>query len=351
MRISQSIPKFLLSAVLMCCAILAFSQVQNSGFEDYSALPASTGQWQLADGWSNAGSMTASPDYYHSNGTLAGDLPETPLALVDPFEGSAIMGFVATGVKGTNYREYLSNPLLTALESGKKYQVTFYITNGLVTEMSPAGLGTSHLGVRFSINPLAQSGNAPLERQNVLFDRDWIEFSFSFVADDNFNHFTLGVFGNDDEKHIEVNDGNAPQLAYYFVDDFKVVEIPNGQLEVEDGKGNSGSPDDNPQNPLEPFFDGAQFFIPNAFTPNEDGDNDIFLPVSPNLDVYDFRIYNRWGQLLFISKDASVGWDGRNEHGNMAETGTYIWEISYTEVSDDQEPIEKQLNGTINLMR
>lgn len=288
---------------------------------------------------------------------MAGDLPETPLALVDPFEGSAIMGFVATGVKGTNYREYLCNSMLTALEAGKKYQVSFYITNGFVTELSPAGLGTSHLGVCFSTAELGQVGNSPLtcspqfERQTVLFDREWSEFSFSFIADENYTHFTFGVFGNDDAKTIEVNDGASPQLAYYFVDDFKVVEVPNDPLEVSDGKGNSGSPDDNPSNPLEPEYDGVQFYIPNCFTPNDDGDNDVFLPVSPNLSDYSFKIYNRWGQLLFVSTDASIGWDGRNEHGNMAETGTYIWEIAYQEYVENEGPVKRSKKGTINLMR
>jgi gliding motility-associated-like protein len=60
------------------------------------------------------------------------------------------------------------------------------------------------------------------------------------------------------------------------------------------------------------FKEGSQkLFIPTAFTPNGDGKNDVFRPtfIGPSAK-YDFRIYNRWGQMVFETKTPGIGWDG-----------------------------------------
>jgi gliding motility-associated-like protein len=53
-------------------------------------------------------------------------------------------------------------------------------------------------------------------------------------------------------------------------------------------------------------------WIPNSFTPNGDGTNDVFAPVSYKLDPdeYIFEIYNRWGERIFFTNDPAVAWDG-----------------------------------------
>ncbi|MGB0424274.1 MAG: hypothetical protein ACPGED_08125, partial [Flavobacteriales bacterium] len=119
----------------------AFSQVANGSFESNLGLPSNTGEWSLVNDWSNSGSTSSSPDYYHTNGTYGGDLPETPIAFVNPQDGNAVMGFAATGQKGTSYREYLSNKLMQPLTTGSKYVVSFYITNGQRIAGSSSGLG------------------------------------------------------------------------------------------------------------------------------------------------------------------------------------------------------------------
>jgi len=53
-------------------------------------------------------------------------------------------------------------------------------------------------------------------------------------------------------------------------------------------------------------------FIPNAFSPNNDGKNDIFKPmVFGNVSQYRFSIYNRWGEKIFETSDPQKGWDGK----------------------------------------
>ena len=65
-------------------------------------------------------------------------------------------------------------------------------------------------------------------------------------------------------------------------------------------------------------------FAPNAFTPNGDGINDVFLPISPILfpEEYELRIADRWGREIFATADRAEGWDGMD-----APSGVYIWTL------------------------
>lgn len=75
--------------------------------------------------------------------------------------------------------------------------------------------------------------------------------------------------------------------------------------------------------------DRFTLFVPNTFTPNGDLLNDVFLPVARGLNTYSLKIFNRWGALIFESNDPAQGWDG-NYHGEAAQDGNYIWQISYS---------------------
>ncbi|MGX5816542.1 HYR-like domain-containing protein, partial [Chitinophaga lutea] len=74
--------------------------------------------------------------------------------------------------------------------------------------------------------------------------------------------------------------------------------------------------------------------VPNAFSPNGDGKNDIFRPVvrGPMYD-YELRIFNRWGELLFMSRDPNEGWDGTYK-GQPVDVGTYVWWLSYKKTNN-----------------
>lgn len=71
------------------------------------------------------------------------------------------------------------------------------------------------------------------------------------------------------------------------------------------------------------------FYIPNAFTPNNDNKNDFFRPLLFGQVVdYQFLIYDRWGQLVFHSNNPQVGWDG-SRNGIPESTSTLIWICKY----------------------
>jgi gliding motility-associated-like protein len=72
-----------------------------------------------------------------------------------------------------------------------------------------------------------------------------------------------------------------------------------------------------------------RLLVPGAFTPNDDGRNDLMRPiVVGDLVNYEFTIYNRWGQVVFHSFDPGAGWDGRiQEH--IQPAGTFVWTCRY----------------------
>lgn len=73
-------------------------------------------------------------------------------------------------------------------------------------------------------------------------------------------------------------------------------------------------------------------YVPNAFTPDDDGLNDLFGPLGFGIDDkdYQFSIYNRWGDLIFESFDPTVKWDGSYK-GSIVETGVYSWKLYFTD--------------------
>ena len=73
--------------------------------------------------------------------------------------------------------------------------------------------------------------------------------------------------------------------------------------------------------------------VPNAFTPNGDGKNDYLYPLNGNLATnLEFQVYNRYGQLVFETRDWSKKWDG-TLGGKSQPTGTYVWMLHYTDGS------------------
>ena len=69
--------------------------------------------------------------------------------------------------------------------------------------------------------------------------------------------------------------------------------------------------------------------FPNAFTPNNDGLNDLFRPLHPcNMTEYRLQIFDRYGKIIFISSDFGKGWNG-TYNGMPAESGTFVWMATY----------------------
>ncbi|MDA3615105.1 T9SS type B sorting domain-containing protein [Polluticaenibacter yanchengensis] len=91
----------------------------------------------------------------------------------------------------------------------------------------------------------------------------------------------------------------------------------------------------------------TDLFFPNAFTPNGDGKNDYFGPIGNLADVrnYELLIYNRWGELVFQSKNPYIKWNGTHK-GKPVPSGTFTWYARY-----QFGAIEKTQKGTIVIIR
>ena len=88
--------------------------------------------------------------------------------------------------------------------------------------------------------------------------------------------------------------------------------------------------------------------VPTGFTPNNDGLNDYFYPNNAvKADNLDFKVFNRWGQLVFHSRNWKDKWDGKI-NGQPQTTGVYAWILSYTHHDTGEKIFQK---GTTVLIR
>jgi gliding motility-associated-like protein len=100
----------------------------------------------------------------------------------------------------------------------------------------------------------------------------------------------------------------------------------------------------------EVFVSGfTSVYIPNAFSPNGDGSNEMFFPVLRDVsrENYTFNIFDRWGQLIFSAKSLESQWDG-TFNGINCKDGVYVWKIKYTEESNGTN---REFTGHFSLLR
>ena len=91
----------------------------------------------------------------------------------------------------------------------------------------------------------------------------------------------------------------------------------------------------------------CHIYLPNSFTPDGDGLNDIFIPYLDNAEIVSISIYNRWGQLIFTSNNSLMGWDGTFA-GEQCMEGVYSYMIRYKQVDTGEL---KQKYGSVSLIR
>ncbi len=90
-------------------------------------------------------------------------------------------------------------------------------------------------------------------------------------------------------------------------------------------------------------------YVPSAFSPDNDNINDYFSIVGNgvNLDEFDLKIYNRWGEIIFETTDMTNSWNGKTKSGKYVELGVYKWLITY----QDENGIEYQKTGNVTVIK
>jgi len=89
----------------------------------------------------------------------------------------------------------------------------------------------------------------------------------------------------------------------------------------------------------------CSIYIPKAFSPNNDGSNDLLLVRGEGINQFEMKVFNKWGELMFETRDINQGWDGRFR-GNKAPLDAYIYQIRFT----DETGRWHNVQGTVTLV-
>jgi len=187
--------------------------------------------------------------------------------------------------------------------------------------------GIKHFGSSWPLGPLTtmDDGNYVVQAfSEQCYSRDTVNITVFPQPEVYISYSDTLCFGNpvvldpgDDFTQYEWNDGTTmPTLIAYEAGTYwvKVVDI-NGCRAADSVE-------------LVPCI--IEVLIPNAFTPNNDGLNDVFRPLFSGFEPGNYRmdIFSKWGQLLFTTSDVGRGWDGR-VNGELVPPDTFVYIISY----------------------
>jgi gliding motility-associated-like protein len=96
---------------------------------------------------------------------------------------------------------------------------------------------------------------------------------------------------------------------------------------------------------VEPEF---TLFIPTAFTPDGDGLNEVFFVYGAEISEFNMQMFDRWGNMIFESKDLNEGWDGRANGGTeISQQDVYVYKVF---VKDFEGKLHKY-TGSVTLLK
>jgi gliding motility-associated-like protein len=293
--------------------------VPNSSFEEYLTCPNIETPYHFIDRATHWYMPTkGTSDYFNScsvdltpNGELAFSVPQNYAGYQQARTGFAYAGYYSNASKEEeNYAyEYISVKLIKPLEKGKLYILSYFVSLAEYTFDSAYPLQyQNHSAAHFSIDSLAFNTNNILQQiPQVVSDKNifladsvgWQNVQGYYIADGDEQYITIGCFAKFSELEFnyvdEITGMNV--IAYYFVDDVSLIE--------------------------------TDLVIPNVFTPNQDDVNDFFeIPLSN----FDYKVLNRWGNLVFDSKIMNTKiWDG-TYNGRECKEGVYFYIIEELKV-------------------
>lgn len=292
MKTTLKLIKSFLIVLMALWSLSARSQnlVANPGFEDYYDCPWTTTQINECKGVFNPVDFIASPstsDYFNScapSSSIA-TVPLNSFGYQMPFEGN---GYIGLGVYSSGFTEAAQIKLSQSLETGKRYKFTFYVslTNVFTILQSFDGFSLKFCNdsIIYPDGYLFNYFNVDWRNSAYNFLTDtlkWMKLSGIYEAKGGEQWVIIGGLLPPSEMHFDP-DLATGGAAYYYIDGFSVEE----------------------------------FRLPNVFTPNGDGINDVFYIEGLNADDR-ILIFNRWG-LKITEFKGDEGWDAEN-----VSDGTY----------------------------
>lgn len=394
----------LLFGILLGGASWGQNLVENPSIENTGPCPVTDVVFNaFAEPWR---SYFGTPDFFNP----PCGAPGNPVLTVNeqPFDGSAYAGISVYGDSGTAYiREFLHGELKEPLKAGEKYRVTFYVKPHNENVVS---YGINNIGLALTEQPMDSVPPENLYPVNpqivstevVVNEGFWTAICGIYVARGGEQYITIGNFKTDFETSVvPLNGAVNPFLAYYLIDYVEVVpndlpELPDDTIICTDQRidlridapdvnvvwGDNGSTDKDfyitepgvytarISDPGCTYIDTivveaancdeCKVFVPNAFTPNGDGKNDVFQvfaeqpPISSerSCEFREFRIniFDRWGQKVFEADDPRVTWNGDCRGSTDCASGVYTYNIEYSFfLLRESTTLSKR--GTITLVR
>ncbi len=263
-------------------------------------------------------------------------VPENYIGYQEARTGDGYAGIVFTqnileGEKhkyNTPYSEYIQVRLKKKLEDGKLYHLQFFVNyTGPEGGNFDYAICPNSIGALFTSTELHENHDSIIQMTSQynsdlsLFFCDttkWYELNYTFQAQGNENYLTIGVFTPMPLTKVTDISGDtiSPQAdRYYYIDDVSVKEVD--------------------------YLTTIKDKIPNVFTPNDDGVNDLFSLDKLDIEPQSISIVNRWGNIVYQSK-LNFAWDGTYQ-GRKCTDGVYFYVIQFTK--------EIKINGFVHLIR
>ncbi len=140
-----------------------------------------------------------------------------------------------------------------------------------------------------------------------------------------------------DNNNADIFYDREPMYRYTIADNYVITQIVTNQYGCSDTSYN--------QVLVRPF---TTYYLPNAITPNDDGQNDNFNFSATNIEFtsFEMRIFDKWGKQLFFTTNPNLGWDGKYK-GELVPQGVYYYFINFT---DSQYYNKHTLHGKITVI-
>lgn len=312
----------------------------NGDFENYSDCPiheswAGFFPYEITKctGW--YAPTFGSSDYFNTcaTGTNVSIPQNFAFGYQNTYSGDGYLGFFAYSVDYVWYSdpwyEYISGQLVEPMIAGHQYKINFKLSLSNFSDYA-----VSNIGIYLSANPIGSSDTStstlPLNfipqivsPSNYFYDDtlNWMNLEGIYNALGGEKHITIGNFNDTTETEktrIQFTHIFDP-YSYYYIDAGEVIDITK----------------------IEPIF-----FVPNFFSPNGDGINDIWKAELGDNELAEIVIYDRWGVEIMNSNKTSY-WDGYTNSGIPCSDGVYYYILEVINLKNETE----QYQGYISLIR
>ena len=223
----------------------------------------------------------------------------------------------------TNWRTYIEVPLIDTLIKNECYYAEFWVLTQKVSYKVIDALGLYFSDTLIKLNNDSVIGTDTFEFIKPIYltpqiqnpagriindTSKWMKISGTFIAKGTETVMMMGNFKYNNQIQWEILNNYIWQSSRYYFDDFLVCKC---------------------EDTIPPAVPAPKVYMPNIFSPNGDGNNDLFYVRGTGIATLDLKIYNRWGNLVFETTDLQSGWDGRFQGGECPE-GVYFYLLNYT---------------------